>query len=219
MAKKTFAVIGLGQFGLSILQELVDLHADIIAVDKNEDAVKKAGDILNTSFIADATSEKALIELGIHHATHAIVAYGGDNLQDAIITVVALSNLKIPHIIVRVDDEYYAPVMKKIGATEVITPQKMAGQSLANRLINESFLDYYALDRKFSVIKITVSENFKSKTILELDPRNRYHVNIILITKKGVTSVPLAKDLIEATDTVYLVGDKQKVAAFLEKLE
>ena len=218
MSKKSYAVIGLGQFGLAITMELAGIGADVIAIDREEESVRKAAIHVPTAFVADATNEKALRELDVHHVTHAIVAYG-DNIQASILTTVILSNMNIPHIVVRVDDDYYVPIIKKLGATEIIMPQRLAGIGLANRLDDEDFLDYYSLSDNFSVVKITVGQKFKSQSIIEIDPRNKYNVNLILLTKKKDTKIPHASDLIEAGDIVFVVGKRRELREFGDFLQ
>jgi len=218
MSKKSFAVIGLGQFGLAITTELAGIGADVIAIDREEESVRKAALHVPTAFVADATNEKALRELDVHHVTHAIVAYG-DNIQASILTTVILSNMNIPHIVVRVDDDYYVPIIKKLGATEIIMPQRLAGIGLANRLDDEDFLDYYSLSDNFSVVKITVGQKFKALSIIEIDPRNKYNVNLILLTKKKETKIPHASDLIEAGDIVFVVGKRRELREFGDFLQ
>ena len=120
MAKKSFAVIGLGQFGISIVEELVGNGMDVIAIDTDEEAVKKISALLPTVAVANATDEEALKELGIKDVDAAIVAFGS-HIEASILTTVILKELGVKSIIVRVDDVYYMPIMKKLGATEVIT--------------------------------------------------------------------------------------------------
>ena len=109
------------------------------SIDKDEEAVAKAAKLIPTAFIADSTNEKALKELNIDEVTDAIVCYG-DNVTASILTTVILKDLGISHIVVRMDDEYFIPTIKRLGADEVVTPQRIAGIGLANRLGTE--LDY-----------------------------------------------------------------------------
>ncbi len=211
--KKTFAVFGLGQFGMSIVEELAMHDADVIAIDMDETKVKKASNFIPTVFIADATDEKALRELDIPNIDHAIVAYG-NNIQASILTTVILVEMGIKHLTVRVDNEYYVPVLKKLGAHEVISPQRMAGKGLANRLENESFVDYYSLEDNFSVVKVLINNDFKSQSISLLNPRNTYGVNLILISRKNKTFAPKANDTIESGDIIFVVGKTKDIEKF-----
>lgn len=213
MAKKSFAVIGLGQFGRAVVEELVDNGMDVIAIDSDEDVVKKVANLIPTVFVADSTNEKALKELGIDDVDAAIVAYG-DNKEASVLTTVILRELGIAQIIVRVDDDYYVPIMKKLGATEVITPQKAAGIALANRLGNEDYKDFYKLDDKYSVVSIVVNTNYVPETLIKLDPKNNYGINIVLIVRNNKSFVPGGSDSLLPGDTCYVVGSTKEIRHF-----
>lgn len=213
MKRRSFAVIGLGEFGMTIVEELVALNREVIAIDKDEEAVAKAARLIPTAFIADSTNEKALKELNIDEVTDAIVCYG-DNVTASILTTVILKDLGISHIVVRMDDEYFIPTIKRLGADEVVTPQRIAGVGLANRLGNENFLDYYNLSGSYSVVKITVNKDFESVTLQSLDARNQFGVNIILIQRDRKVFAPKANDEILPLDIINVVGKRREVEDF-----
>ena len=217
MAHKSFAVIGLGQFGRSVVKELIDNSMDVIAIDSNEQVAKEVASDLPTTFIADSTDEKALKELGIGDVDAAIVAFG-DNQEASVLTTVILRELGVKNIIVRVDDDYYVPIMKKLGATEVITPQKAAGAALANRIGNEDFQDYYKLDSKYSVVSIIINPGFFPATLKDMNPKNVYGVNVVLIKRGNRSFVPGGNDSLLPDDTVYVVGTSKEIAAFREAI-
>ncbi len=211
--KKTFAVFGLGQFGLSIVEELAKLDADVMAIDRDEEKVMQASKFIPSVFIADSTNEKALKELDLKNVDHAIIAFG-NNMQSTILTTVLLVEIGVKHLTVRVDNEYYAPIIKRLGADEVISPQKMAGIGLANRLENESFVDYYSLGENFSVVKVSIRPDFVAKPITELNARNNFGVNLILISRKNRTFAPKATDEIQGGDIVFVVGKTKDIEKF-----
>ena len=217
MAHKSFAVIGLGQFGRSVVKELADNGMDVIAIDNNEDVAKEVAAELPTTFIADSTDEKALKELGIGEVDAAIVAFG-DNQEASVLTTVILRELGVKNIIVRVDDDYYVPIMKKLGATEVITPQKAAGSALANRIGNEDFQEYYKLDNRYSVVSIIINPGFFPQTLKEMNPKNVYGVNIVLIRRGNKSFVPGGNDSLLPDDIVYVVGTTKEIYAFREAI-
>ena len=217
MAHKSFAVIGLGQFGRSVVKELTDNGMDVIAIDNNEEIAKEVAVDLPTTFIADSTDEKALKELGIGEVDAAIVAFG-DNQEASVLTTVILRELGVKNIIVRVDDDYYVPIMKKLGATEVITPQKAAGSALANRIGNEDFQEYYKLDNKYSVVSIIINPGFFPQTLKDMNPKNVYGVNIVLIRRANKSFVPGGNDSLLPDDIVYVVGTAKEIYAFREAI-
>lgn len=218
MAKaKSFAVIGIGQFGRSVVEELIDLGMDVVAIDKDETAIKKVSNILPTSYVADSSDEQALRELGIKDVEYAIVAFGS-NQEASVLTTVLLKDIGVSHVIVRVDDDSYIPIMKKLGATEVITPQRAAGQALANRLGNDDYKDFYKLDDKYSVVSIIVNPGFVPKQLKDMNSKNLYGVNIVLIRRKNSSFVPGGNDSILPDDTIFVVGTNKEVKAFRESI-
>ncbi len=217
MAKKSFAVIGLGQFGRAIVEELLDNGMDVIAIDNDSEAINKISKKLPTAFVADSTDEDALKELGIKDVDAAIVAYG-DNKEASILTTVILREMGIEQIIVRVDDDYYLSIMKKLGATDVITPQKAAGQALANRLGNQDFKDFYKLDAKFSVISIVINPGFIPVTLRELNSKDVYGVSIVLIIRNNKSFVPGGNDSLLPDDTIFVVGTTKDIKNFREEI-
>ena len=218
MAKaKSFAVIGIGQFGRSVVEELIDLGMDVVAIDKDEAAIKKVSNILPTSYVADSSDEQALRELGIKDVEYAIVAFGS-NQEASVLTTVLLKDIGVSHVIVRVDDDSYVPIMKKLGATEVITPQKAAGAALANRLGNDDYKDFYKLDEKYSVVSIIVNPGFVPKQLKDMNSKNLYGVSIVLIRRKNSSFVPGGNDSILPDDMIYVVGTNKEVKAFRESI-
>ena len=217
MAKKSFAVIGLGQFGISVVEELVGNGADVIAIDSDEDAVKKISGILPTVAVANSTDEEALKDLGIKDVDAAIVAYGS-HIEASILTTVILKELGVKSIIVRVDDAYYLSILKKLGATEVIMPQKAAGVALAHRLGNEDFKDFYKLDDKFSVVSIVVNSAYVPQQLRDLGTKDRYGVNVVLIMRGGRSFVPGGNDTLLPDDTIFVVGGTKEIRNFREAI-
>lgn len=215
--KKSFAIIGLGQFGRAILEELVDNGMDVIAIDSDADAVSRVSKLLPTCFVADSTNEEALKELGIKDVDAAIVAYGS-NKEASVLTTVLLRELGVERIIVRVDDDYYIPIMKKLGATEVITPQKAAGIAIANRLGSEDYKDFYRLDKKYSIVSIAINPSFLPITLKELNPKAAFGVNVVLIIRGNKSFVPGGSDSLLPGDTVFVVGSAKDIKEFRESI-
>ena len=213
MAKKLIAVIGLGQFGKAIVEELVENGNDVLAIDSDAERVASIKNILPTVAIADSTNELALTELGFKDVDIAIVAIGAA-IDATIVTTALLKDLGIPRILVRVDNDYYIPILKKIGATEVITPQKAAGIGLANRINDDDYRDFYSLDNKYSIVSIEVNETFEPVSIIDANPKGKHNIVIVLIRRNGKSFVPGGSDYILAKDWVYIVGTKKDVESF-----
>lgn len=211
--KKSFAVLGLGRFGLKLVEELSKAKVDVIAIDMIEENVIKAGEFASSTFICDTTNEAALKELGVNNVDHAIVAFGS-NLPNVIMTTIILKEFGIPKITVRVDDDFYIPVLKKLGATDVISPQKIAGIRLANRILSDGLIDFFNIDNTFSVIEILVGPNCMGYNIQELNSRNNFGINILLINRQTKSIIPTGQEQILANDRLFLFGATAKIVKF-----
>lgn len=211
--KKSYAIIGLGRFGLAMVEELSKINADVIAIDISEESVTKAAEYINHAFICDSTNEAALHEIGIQNVDHAIIAFGS-NLQATILSTVLLKEMNIPKITVRVDNDYYVPIIKKLGATDIISPQKLAGVRLANKVVSDTFIDYFNLSEDYCIVEALVVDDFKSISIQDLNPRNTFDVNIVLITRGNSTFQPKGNDEILPKDRLFIFGHRHDLAKF-----
>lgn len=215
--KKTYLVIGLDTFGISVAEELTELGADVIALDIKEDAVNRAASHVNNAVIGDSTDYHVLREIGAQHVDLAIVSIPG-NVQNSILTTMILSDMKVPKIIVKVDNDYHAKVAEKVGATEVISSEKSAGRRLARKILSDNVLDYYNITDDYGVYEIIVGKEFVETTILEMDIRNRYDVTVLLIKRGKETILPKAENYVKANDIVIVVGKHNKISKFQQRL-
>ena len=211
--KKTFLIIGLGRFGMAIIKTLSELNADVIAIDLDEKAVEEASKYVEHCAICDSTRIKALKEIAADSYDHAVVTIG-NNLQATILTIINLKELGIKKISVRVDSEEYAGVMKRLGADEVVIPEDEAAISFANQIISDTILEYHPITKDFSMVKLQVSEDFSEQTILELDVRNRFDINILGITRENHFTPAKASDTIKKGDVLTVFGKSSNISKF-----
>lgn len=208
--KKDFVVIGLGRFGSTVARQLCKMNYDVLAIDINKESVRSiANDVINC-VIADSTKIDVLEELDIRKINHAVVAIG-NNLQASILTVVNLKKLGVQRITVRADEEGHKEVFTMLGADEVIIPEEASAISLANQILSDSILDYYPIAKDHAMVKTSVGPNFKPQTLMELNLRNMFDVNIVGIMKEGKFRIPHASDYLEPGDIVVVVGTKSKL--------
>ncbi|MFA6661609.1 MAG: TrkA family potassium uptake protein [Bacilli bacterium] len=215
--KKSFIVIGLGRFGLSIVKTLEELKSDVVAIDIDENAVAKAADYTDNCVVCDSTNKAALVELGVSNIDHAVVAIG-NNLQATILTVINLSELGVKRISVRIDHEDYKLVMKRIGATDVIIPEEVSAISFANQIVSNCILEYYRIDKNYGIVKIVVGANYKPTKLVDMDTRNAYGVNIIGIIRSDNFIQPTANDTIDASDVLLVFGKTPDISKFEQNI-
>ena len=211
--KKSFVIIGLGRFGIGVVNELVSLKRDCLAIDKFEDAVKNVSQIMSNCAVADGTKIEALRELEVESVDHAIVAIG-NNLQDTILTVINLRELGVKQITVRIDSDDFKDVMLRLGATDVIIPEEASAISLANQIISDTIMDYYSVHDEYSMATIVVGKNFEEITLLNLASMKRFDINIIGIKRDDKFIQPKANDLIKPGDLLTIFGPDKNITKF-----
>ena len=211
--KKTFLVIGLDTFGLAVAEELTHLGYEVVALDIKEERVNNAVNLVSEAVIGDSTDEAVLLEIGAPHVDHAIVSIPG-NVQNSILTTMILSEMKVPKITVKVENEYHAKVSERVGATEIIDSELSAGRRLARKLISDNVLDYYNITDDYGVYEIKVSPTFESTKLIDMDVRNKFDVNLLLIKRGKETFSPKADTVIYPNDVIIIIAKHNKVSKF-----
>ncbi|HBP43917.1 MAG TPA: hypothetical protein DD621_04540 [Clostridiales bacterium] len=213
--KKSIAVIGLGRFGMSILKTLAESKCDVIGIDNNKDCVAEAGKYVQHVVICDSTKKEHLEELGVQNVNHAVVCIG-KNSQASILTVINLKELGVEKISVRVDDEEYIKVMQKLGATEIMFPERDFGIDIAKRisLKDSTIEEYYELEDGFVHVKFKVNENFTPIKIKEVKSIVKFEVLVALIIRGDIAILPDGEAEIQPNDTLYVIGKHAKVVKF-----
>ncbi len=211
--KKSFAVIGLGRFGLGVVEELSKMNADVIAIDSCEEAVERASKLVSYACITDSTNEHNLKDLGIQNVTHAVVAIGS-NLQATILTTAILNELGVKKITVRLDNDYFEKTLLRLGATAVIYPEKSGGIRLAKSIVSDSFVDYFKISDDYNVVQMKTPEDFKPISLVDLNSRNRFDVNVVLIIREKKSFIPKGTDLINANDLILVIGKDSNLSKF-----
>mgnify|MGYP001281084589 FL=1 len=221
--KKTIGVIGLGRFGIELVQYLSELHVELIAIDKDIEAVKQAGVFVDNVAACDITNEIQLKETGIAEADHVIIAIGQDkmeNLSTAILTILRLKQLGIKEITARADKDDYIEILKKVGADHVVSPLMIAAERTASKIGAGNVVDYFNIKNDFDVYEIEVSEQFEATHITNLVIRKKFLANILLIQRNGEVLIPTSEETIYPNDHIFIFGrqkDIPKVIAYFSK--
>ncbi|MBN2540807.1 MAG: TrkA family potassium uptake protein [Bacilli bacterium] len=215
MAKKSFAVIGVGRFGQALIEELVNLEANVLVIDKNFEKIEKIAKLVTNAICLDSTDIEALKEISISSYDIVIVATGM-NVDNSILTTLILKDLGVKEIFVKVQSEYHARVVEKLGVDpeHLIWPEQATGKRLAKILISGSFLEYLQLDSEYSFISTSVSKKLIGKNLLELDIRKKFGVNIVAIRRNDRIIIPSSQTPFEPKDEVLLVGRNDLIQKF-----
>jgi len=224
--KRTYAVFGLGNFGMEICKTLSEMGCDIIAVDEEQKLINKVKDNVAHALLLDSADEDALRNAGFQEVDVAVVAIG-DNMDSNILTTIALKNIGIPYIISRAMTTLHAQVLKEIGATEVINIQIEQGRRLAARMAAPSVMDMIPISENQTLAEVRVPNEFTGKPLRELDVRKNYGVNIISVkrTKTDVDNIgnpkveklvfsPKPMDIFEINDILVILGEEKDIYKF-----
>lgn len=205
---KRCIVIGLGIFGNNIVRELSENGFEVIAVDKNKEAVQRVRDLASKAIVADGTDKEIMEQIGVHEDDTVIISFGEDLAAATLITL-HLRQLNVKSIIVKAPNEEHKMILEKVGATDVIIPEKEIANKVARSLISPNVFDYLPLSDDYMIYEMAPPESFLGKSIAELKLRSRFNVMVIavkdILTDKVVT-LPTADYVIRDGQVMVMVG-------------
>ena len=138
---------------------LRNLGMSVLAIDKNEEVVNDYSKYVTQAVVADTTDESVLKNLGIRNFDHVIVAIG-DDIQSSILTTLILKEMGVKKVTAKALNEYHEKVLKKIGADQIVHPERDMGKRLAHNLVSSNVLDYLELSDKHSLVEIAANQSF-----------------------------------------------------------
>lgn len=207
---KSILLIGLGRFGRHIAAKLYEMNHQVMAVDSNEERVHDVLPYVTNALIGDSTSEEFLSSLGIRNFDACIVAIG-DDFQNSLETAYLLKELGAKKVIARASRGVQEKFLLRNGADEVVYPEKQLAAWTAIRCSSDHVLDYIELDGEHSIFEISVPSEWCGKTIVQLDLRKKYGINVLGIMDHGNLDMHITPDLVLTREKSILVLGKQKV--------
>ncbi|MCK4659102.1 MAG: TrkA family potassium uptake protein [Phycisphaerae bacterium] len=208
-----FAVIGLGRFGEELAKALIADGAEVLAIDRRAALIERIRDEVTLAVRLDSTDPEALRAQGIDEVEAAIVGIGED-FESAALTVATLQDLGVRRIYARAETRIQARIMLKVGAHAVVSPHRESALRWAHRLMLPNLQQYIELGEGHSMIYAVAPSVFHNKTLLDLQLRRKYGVNLIAIkrtmmvpTGEGESTVEESVLSIPSADTRILPGD------------
>ena len=207
---KTYAVFGLGRYGLSVAKELVNNGTEVIAVDSNENIVNMVSSELPFCKCADTTDVEVLKKLGISNVDIVIVAMAG-NIESSVMTVMQCKELGVPTVIAKCSNEMHYKILTKVGANKVVFPEKDSGIRLAKNLLSSGFVDVIELSNEVSMIELDMKNEWIGKTLLELNFRKKYNLNVIAIKENEEININIDPNVpLNVNMKLIVVGNRNK---------
>jgi trk system potassium uptake protein TrkA len=203
---KDFAVIGLGRFGETVATALRALGHEVMGVDHDATRTQALADALTHVVQADATQEGVLADLGLGRFEVVVVAMGAD-VEASILVTVMLKELGVKKVVARASSALHGKVLSKVGADEVVFPERDMGFRVAQGLVNPNVLEYFQLSPHYSVVEIKAPKFAHGRTLSQLNLRARFGVNVILIRHGDeINASPGADDVIKEGDLLVVSG-------------
>jgi trk system potassium uptake protein TrkA len=184
--EKTFAVFGLGTFGLELCKVLSEKGGSVVAVDVNQKLIERVKDSVTQAILIDSADVDSLKSVPLENIDVAVVAIG-DDMESSILTTAILKNMGIPNIITRAISDIHAQVLKQVGATEVLFIEIEEGRRLANRLISPDVLDRIPISKSQTLAELITPDSFSGKSLQKLDLFNKFNINLISIKREHIT--------------------------------
>ena len=209
---KTYAVFGLGRYGTAVAKELVENGMEVIAVDAEERIVNDAAAYLPVCKCADVTDAEVISRLGIGNIDTVIVCMAG-NLEASVMAVTLCKEAGVKTVIAKCAHEMHQRILLRVGADQVVFPEKESGIRLAKNLLSSGFIDMLSLSSDVSIVEIDVKDEWCGKNLIELNLRKKYGFNIVAIKKADIVNVDfIPEQVLDAETTLIVIANTSKLA-------
>jgi len=207
---KQIAVLGLGRFGRSLANTLMDLGHDVLGVDQSEEIVAEMAPRLTNCVQADVKDERALKALGLRNFDVVVISIA--TLQSSIFATMLLKEMGVQKVVCKATSDLNAKILSRIGADRVIFPERDMGVRLARTIVNADIIDFIALSNTHGMLEITTPRIWINKSIRETDARRKYGVNIVAISRGGQMIVtPSPDEVLREEDAIIIIGSNEQM--------
>lgn len=206
MTGKSYAVIGLGQFGTTLAETLAESDCDVLVIDVKEEAIQEIAEKVTYAVRADVREPGVLQKLGVQNVDVAIIAVS-ENMEASISATMQAKDLNVPFVMAKAMNGLHGRILEKIGADEVIYPEQSMGLRVARNLMSSGFVDIFELSSQFSMAEFKIPEEWVGKSLSHLRIRERHKINIIGVKVGDEVDVDLnPNEPFPADCTVIAIG-------------
>ena len=218
MGKKEYIVIGLGQFGMSIAQTLMQNDCEVLVLDINEKRTRAIADSVTCAVTGNVMDAELLAGLGIRNFDGAVIAIG-ENMEASIMATMVVNELGVPHILAKAQSELHAKILRKVGADRVVLPEWEMGIRYANNMVHDNFFDAVELSPDISMMEINVRREWEGKSLKQLNMRAKYKINVIGIkSEDGFDVNPDPDEPLNANSKLVSIGRHEVLNKLAEGL-
>lgn len=211
---KRFVVVGLGNFGSGVAESLHAQGHEVIAVDIHPDLVDRIAPYVTQAGVGDGRDLRTLERVGARNADAGIVSTG-DDITASILSTLALKDLGVQEVYVKVISLDHARVMEKIGITETIFPERESALRLGTRISSRTILNYVRLGTGFSVQEMAVPDRWIGRTLRQLVLPRRFGISVVAIhdvLTDEIAPIPDPDAVLKDSDTLLVAGRDKDLA-------
>ena len=209
--KKSYAVLGLGRYGIAVATELVQNGAEVLAVDINENIINDAIGQIPICKCADITDDEVLKQLGISNIDVVIIAMA-NHLEASVMATMLCKELGVKTVIAKCSSEMNCKILSKVGADHVVFPESESGTRLAKNLLSHGFIDIIELSKDVSMVELDVRDEWVDKNLLELNLRQKYSINVVAIIQNNNVCVTIdPKQPLEKNMKLIVIANASKL--------
>ena len=218
MKNKSFAVIGLGQFGMTLAVTLAESDCDVLAIDDKEENIEEISEKVTYAVKADVREPGILKALGVQNVDVAIIAVA-ENLEASISATMQAKDLRVPFVVAKSMNSLHGRILDKIGADKIIYPEQSMGLRVARNLMSGGYLDVFELSAEFSMAEFSMPVSWIGKNLVDLNVRERFHINIIGIKQGENVTVDLdPSEPLPDNCSIIAIGKNKDLNASREEL-
>lgn len=211
--RDSYAIIGVGYFGSTLASTLAEAGKSVIVLDSSSDKLRNLSSIVSAVYQTDATTKEALVEAGVGNCSTVVVAIG-ENLEASILITLNCIELGIPKVVCKAGSLQHGKILEKLGA-EVIYPESDAGRRLAVTLMSKVNINTLPLSDSFSIISVDLNPHFAGKSVIDLNWRKKYNINVVAIIRDGQANGTVLPDtMFQTGDRVVLSGSNENLKKF-----
>ena len=224
MSGKSFAVIGLGQFGMTLAKELANADYDVLAIDDKDENIQEIADTVTYAVRADVREPEVLREpgilksLGVQNVDVAIIAVA-ENMEASITATMQVKDLGVPLVLAKAMNSLHGRILEKIGADQVIYPERSMGIRVARNFTASGFEDVFELSTEFSMAEFRIPNEWVGKSLSEIRLREQHHINLVAVKHGDSVNVNLnPAEKLEAGCILVAVGKNEDLNKFRKPL-